>query len=88
MGTGMIGILLVLCSLAAHQSETIIVKQYGKKYGKGGMFFNAIICLFAIIYFFVTDTDGLQFAKGIWVYGIINSFMYAIGFYAAYVHSK
>ena len=88
MGNEMIGLSLVACSLAAHQLEVIIVKHYGKKYGKGGMSFNAIICLFAMIYFFVTDTGGLQFVKGIWGYGIINSFMYAIGFYAAYVAFK
>ena len=84
----MIGLLLVVGTLLVNQFELIIVKNYGKKYGKGGMFFNAIICLFAMIYFFVTDNGGLQFPKGIWIYGIINSFMYAIGFYAAYVAFK
>ena len=65
MGNGMIGMLLVAGSLTAHQLEVMLVKRYGKKYGKGGMFFNAIICLFAMIYFFITDTGGLVFAKGI-----------------------
>ncbi len=88
MGNSMIGMLLVISGLIVHQFEAMIVKHYGKKYGKGGMFFNAIICLFAMIYFFVTDKGGLQFPKGIWIYGIINSFMYATGFYAAYVAYK
>lgn len=88
MGNGMIGMLLVAGSLTAHQLEVMLVKRYGKKYGKGGMFFNAIICLFAMIYFFITDTGGLVFAKGIWGYGIVNSLMYATGFYAAYVAFK
>lgn len=82
MGTGM---LLVLIGLTFHQFEAIIVKRYGKKYGKGGMFFNAIICLFAMVYFFVTDKDGLNFAKEIWDYGVVNAVMYATGFYTAYV---
>lgn len=88
MENSMIGMLLVLCSLAAHQLEVMIVKRYGEKHGKGGMFFNAIICLFAMIYFFVTDKGGLVFAKGILGYGIVNSFMYATGFYAAYAAFK
>ncbi|MBR5527699.1 MAG: EamA family transporter [Clostridia bacterium] len=88
MGNTMIGLLLVACSLAAHQLEVIIVRHYGKKQGKGGMFFNAIICLFAMLYFLVTDTGGLHFARGIWIYGIVNSLMYATGFYSAYVAFK
>lgn len=88
MNYSLTGILLVLGSLTAHQLETIIVRNYGKKYGKGGMFFNAIICLFAMIYFFITDKGGLQFTKGILGYGIVNSFMYATGFYAGYVAYK
>ena len=66
-----LGMVYLVASVLVHQFETIVVKNYGKKYGKGGMFFNAIICLFAAIYFFVSDTDGLNFAKEIWVYGII-----------------
>jgi len=88
MDKSMIGMLLVAGSLAAHQIETIIVRQYGKKYGKGGMFFNAIMCIFAMLYFFATDEGELQFVKGIWGYGIVNCFMYATGFYAAYISFK
>ncbi len=88
MGNSMIGMLLVISGLIVHQFEAVIVKHYGKKYGKSGMFFNAIVCLFAMIYFFATDKGGLQFPKGIWIYGIINSFAYATGFYAAYVAYK
>ncbi len=88
MGNSMIGMLLVISGVIVHQFEAVTVKHYGKKYGKGGMFFNAFICLFAMIYFFATDKGGMQFPKGIWMYGIINSFMYATGFYAAYVAYK
>jgi len=83
-----IGMLLVVLGLVVHQFEAIIVKYHGKKHGKGGMFFNAIICLFSMIYFFITDTGGLQFPKGIVIYGLINSIMYALGFYSAYIAYK
>ncbi|MBO5454117.1 MAG: EamA family transporter [Clostridia bacterium] len=88
MGNSTIGMLLVLASLTVHQFEAMIVKHYGKKYGKGGMFFNAFICLFAMIYFIITDKDGLQFTPQLWVYGLINSTMYATGFYTAYAAYK
>ena len=77
--------LLIFLGLFANQFETILIKSYGAKRGKGGMFFNAIVCLFAMIYFFLSDKGGLQFPLGIVVYGLINSTMYATGFYTMYV---
>lgn len=84
----MTGMLLVIITLIANQGESMVMRQYGEKHGKGGMFFNAILCAFATIYFFVTDKNGLQFVNGIWIYGFFNSFLYAIGFYAAYIALK
>lgn len=83
-----IGMLLVVFGLLVNQFEVMLVKRYGKKHGKGGMLFNAIICLFAMIYFFVTDENGLRFPNGVIIYGLINSTMYAVGFYTAYVALK
>ena len=88
MGNGTIGMLLVLVSLTVHQFEAMIVKHYGKKYGKGGMLFNAFICLFSMIYFIITDKGGLQFTPKLWAYGLVNSTMYALGFYTAYAAYK
>ena len=53
----MIGIAIVLGGLIAHQFEAMIVKRYGAKHGKGGMFFNAILYLAATVYFFATATS-------------------------------
>ena len=85
MEKSMLGMLLIFASLACHQFEGILVKAHGKKHGSGGMHFNAIICLFAMIYFFVTDKNGLQFTSRVWLYGIANCFMYATGFYTTYL---
>ena len=46
--------LLIAASIFAHQIEAIAVKRYGDKKGKGGMFFNSFLCLFAVIYFVVS----------------------------------
>ncbi len=86
------GMFLIVASLLVHQAEGIVVKQYGKKYGKGGMFFNAIICLFALVYFFVAEFFSgeymFYFPKEIWGYGIISGLCYATGFYAMYLALK
>lgn len=85
MGVGMI---LICIGLVVHQLEAMIVRFYGKKYKKGGMFFNAVICLFAMIYFFASDEGALEFPKGVCLYGALNSIMYATGFYSAYAAFK
>ena len=81
----MMGMLLIFAALATHQLEGILVKQYGKKHSAGGMVFNAVICLAATVYFFLSDTDGLQFPKQILLYGLGNSLLYATGFYTTYL---
>jgi drug/metabolite transporter (DMT)-like permease len=85
MGSGMLGMLVVLGSLTTHQCEGMIVKKYGAKHGKGGMFFNAVLCLSATLYFFVTDAGGFVLPRGVFLYGLINSTMYAVGFYSGYM---
>ncbi len=84
-----IGILLCLAGVFIHQLEAIIVKNYGKKHGKGGMFFSAFLCLFAVLYYVVSDLifdkSGFQCPLSVFWLGLANSALYALGFYAGYV---
>ena len=82
---GLLGLGLLLIYSTAHQGEVMLVRRYGKKHGAGGMLFNGVICLFAMIFFILTDRDGFCFARGLWIYGIANAVLYAAGFYFAYV---
>ena len=81
-------ILYLLFYQLANQGEVMLVRRYGKKYGAGGFLFNGVICLFAMIFFVVTDSGGLNFAPGLWKYGVINAMLYASGFYFAYLAYK
>ena len=80
-----LGILLLILSAISQQTEAILVKQYVKKHQSRGLFFNAVICIFATLYFFITDFDGFALTKGVLPLGIVNSIMYALGFYMAYL---
>ena len=86
------GMFLIVISLLVHQAESIVVKEYGKKYGKGGMFFNAAICLFAFAYFGLSELFSgeylFYFPKQLWGYGLASGFCYATGFYTMYVALK
>ena len=79
------GYLLILINQAAHQVEGMLVRRYGKKHGAGGLFFNAIICLFAMLFFVLTDKGGFYFPKELWLYGFVSCLMFAAGFYSMYL---
>lgn len=85
MGDGTMGLSLVFSSALAHQAEVMTVKRYGDKHGQGGMFFNAILCLFAVVFFLFSDKGGLVFPSGVVAFGLANSGLYAIGFYTGYL---
>lgn len=79
------GFLLILLNQTAHQVESMLVRRYGKKHGAGGLFFNAIICLFAMIFFVLTDRDGFNFPGELFLYGFVSCLMFAAGFYSMYL---
>ena len=82
-------VLYMIAHHLAHQGETMLVRRYGRKYGAGGMLFNGVICLFAMLFFLISDLDGVHFVSGIWGYGLVNALLYAAGFYFAYLaHSS
>ncbi len=82
------GTLLIILNQIAHQGEGMVIKNYGKKHGSGGMFFNAIICLFSMLFFVVTDKGGFYFPKELFLYGFISCLIFATGFYSMYLAFK
>ena len=82
------GALLVALRAVVQQGEGMLVKRYGKKHSECGMFFNAITCLFSVVFFLVTDKGGLCFPEKMFVYGFVSCILFATGFYAMYVALK
>ena len=79
------GALLMIFDSVINQGEGMVVRHYGKRHGSGGMLFNAIICLFSILFFVITDRQGLYFSGTLVLYGLVSSLFFAIGFYAMYM---
>ena len=78
------GALLLVLDMITQQGEGMTVRAYGKRHAVGGMFFNAVICLFSMIFFFITDKGGLVFTKELIAYGVVSCLMFATGFYTMY----
>ena len=76
-----IGFLLILLWLALNLGESIVVKRYATRHSSGGMLMNGVICLFACIFFFLTDKDGFSMPIELLPYGLCSMACYAAGFY-------
>ena len=86
-----VGYLLLLAHTLLANAEGIVLKAYAKRYGGGGMLMNAIIALFAALFFLVTDlvrTDGLYVPPAMLPLALINAFLYGAGFYSAFLAFK
>lgn len=81
-------IVLLLLVVMTDQLENMAVRLYGRKHQDGGMFFNAIICAFAALFLLITDKNGLQFPKELFLYSISGAVTTAVGFYTAYLAFK
>lgn len=86
MNIGIVFIMLASATLA--QAEGITVKSYGQKHKLGGMFFNAVICAFAAIFFIVKEIvlkGVFEVPVALIPYALASCFMYALGFYTMYL---
>ena len=84
----LIGYLLILLWLVLSSSEGIVVKRYAVRHQSGGMLMNGVICLFACVFFFLTDKDGFSMPLELLPYGIASMLCYAAGFYSMFLAYK
>ena len=79
------GYLFILLFSLLNLGEGIVVKEYAKKHGNGGMIMNAIIAFFSTRFFVVTDKNGFIIPDGMLPIALINVAMFALGFYFTFV---
>lgn len=72
--------LFIILSVCAGLAEGFLIKEYNKKYEKGGFIFTAIVSLCAMIYFviydLIVDDAGLIFLPEMLPYAIIAGILY------------
>lgn len=79
------GLLLIVLGNVAQLIEGMATRACSKKHGNGGLLFSALISFFSMIFFIITNKEGMFFPNEIWVYGIISGIMYAGGYYYMYL---
>ena len=84
----MIGYLLIVVYTLLNLSESVFVRTYAKKHGSGGMLMNAIVALFATLFFVITDADGFHAPIEMLPLAILNAFLFGAGFYCTFAAYK
>lgn len=85
------GYLLILLFTVLSIGESMVIKAYAKKYSTGGMLMNAIICLFACLFYVGKDLifdTGFNVPSEMIPLALINSVLYAAGFYLMFLAFK
>ena len=82
------GYLLIIVYTLLNLGESVFVRTYAKKHGSGGMLMNAIVALFATLFFVVTDADGFHAPAEMIPLAILNAFLFGAGFYCTFVAYK
>lgn len=78
-------IILMVLSIVIHQLEGIFIKKYNSKHNSGEFIFTAIVSFFSMIFFVITDRNGLNFLPQTIVYGIIAGIAYCIASFTTYI---
>lgn len=79
------GYLLIVVFTLLNLGESIAVRTYAKRHGSGGMLMNAIVALFAALFFLVTDTDGFYAPIEMLPLALINACLFGAGFYFTFI---
>lgn len=79
------GYLFILLFAILNIGESVLLRDYARRHGSGGMLMNAVIALFFALFFLVIDTDGFYVPAGMIPLALINSILYAAGFYFTFL---
>lgn len=69
-------VLLIIIKTLVHMVEGTLIKKYNSKHSEGGFIFTAIVSLFSMVFFIITDKNGLAFPPEIWIYAILAGICY------------
>lgn len=78
-------ILLIILLTCANLAESAFIKQYNLRHTKGGFLFTSLVSLGAMLFFLLTDTDGLRFPPELLVYAVIGGALYCSASFLTYV---
>ncbi len=85
MSTPVLALCLIVLSTGVHQLEGVMTRKYNEKNKQGGFLFTAMVSLFAMLFFLVSDRNGLQFSAQLLPYGLAAGVCYCTASFLTYV---
>lgn len=80
-----VGIVLMITAIMLGQVEGVFIKKYNSKHENGGFIFTALVSLFSMLFFLITDTDGFHIPQGMWIYSLAAGVLYCSASFLTYV---
>ena len=81
----MLAAFLIVVSCATSLVEGVLIKKYNAKHDKGGFVFTAMVSLFSMLFFVITDTGGFDFRLEMLPYGILAGTAYCIASFLTFI---
>ena len=69
--------ILIIISTCSSLAESLFIKRYNTKHGNGGFIFTAMVSLFAMFFFLITDQNGYSFPEEMIPYAILSGILYS-----------
>lgn len=69
--------ILIIISTCSSLAESLFIKRYNAKHGNGGFIFTAMVSLFAMFFFLITDQNGYSFPEEMIPYAILSGILYS-----------
>lgn len=85
MSTPVLALCLIVLSTGVHQLEGVMTRKYNEKNKQVGFLFTAMVSLFAMLFFLVSDRNGLQFSAQLLPYGLAAGVCYCTASFLTYV---
>lgn len=77
--------LLILAASCTSLAEGIVIRRYNTRYRDGGFLFVALISVFSLIYFLITDTNGFSAPLELWLLGTLSGVFYCTASFLTYL---
>lgn len=69
--------MLIIISVCSSLAEGLIIKKYNSRHANGGFIFTALVFLFAMIFFLLTDKNGFRLPKELLPYALLSGVLYS-----------
>ena len=79
------GTLLIFLSVCTGMAESMLIKKYNSSHESGGFFFTALVSLFSMLFFVVSNRDGFAFPGALWGYAVCAGVCYCAASFLTYM---